>query len=248
VAEAAGRNLTPVVLELGGKSANVVFEDADIEAAARMGAMTSIVNGAGQACSLPTRLLVQDAVYAAVVDRVIAIVEGIKQGDPFDPATQMGPVISAGACSRILGVIERASAEHQGTLLTGGRRLGGDLADGYFIQPTVFGDVDPASNLAREEIFGPVLSVIRFHDEDEAVAIANNTEYGLAAYIWTNDLKRAHRVAGRVDAGWIGVNGFPPMPPNVPFGGHRKSGFGREGGADGIREFVRSKNVYIDLS
>ena len=248
VLEAAARNLTPVVLELGGKSANVVFPDADLDAAALMACMTSIVNAAGQACSLPTRLLVHDDVYDAVVERVVAKASSIKPGRPFDPGTQMGPVINSAACTRILGVIEQAVDERQGSLLTGGARLGGDLAGGYFISPTVFGDVDPASGLAQNEVFGPVLSVIRFHDEAEAVTIANSTVYGLAAYLWTNDLKRAHRVAAALEAGWIGVNGFPPMPPNVPFGGYKRSGFGREGGLEGLLEFVRTKNIYVDMS
>jgi aldehyde dehydrogenase (NAD+) len=159
----------------------------------------------------------------------------------------MGPVISAAACGRILGVIERAVSENAGRLLTGGTRLGADLADGFFIAPTVFGEVDPASSLAGEEVFGPVLSVFSFRDEAEAVAIANATSYGLAGYLWTNELKRAHRVSAALEAGWIGVNGFPPMPPNAPFGGYKRSGFGREGGPEGIREFVRTKNIYVEM-
>jgi aldehyde dehydrogenase (NAD+) len=247
VLEAAARNLTPVLLELGGKSANIVFPDADLDAAAAMACTTGIVNGAGQACSLPTRLLVHEAVYRDVVDRVVSIASSIKLGLPFDEGTQMGPVISAAACGRILGVIERAVSENAGRLLTGGTRLGADLADGFFITPTVFGEVDPASSLAGEEVFGPVLSVISFRDEAEAVAIANATSYGLAGYVWTNELKRAHRIAAALEAGWVGVNGFPPMPPNAPFGGYKRSGFGREGGPEGIREFVRTKNIYVDM-
>lgn len=124
----------------------------------------------------------------------------------------------------------------------------GELAAGYFIEPTVFADVDPASQLAQQEVFGPVLAVTPVADEDEAVAVANDTKFGLAGYLWTNDLKRAHRVAEALEAGWIGVNGFPPMPPNAPFGGNKQSGFGREGGLEGLLEYVRTKNVYIDLN
>jgi aldehyde dehydrogenase (NAD+) len=247
VLEAAARHLTPVLLELGGKSANIVFPDSDLAAAATMGCTTGIVNGAGQACSLPTRLLVHESVYDEVAERVVAIASAITLGRPFDEGIQMGPVISAGACARILGIVDQAVADGTGELLTGGRRAGGNLADGYFIEPTVFGRVDPTSSLAQNEVFGPVLSIIGFRDEDEAVAIANSTRYGLAAYVWTADLKRAHRVAGALEAGWIGINGFPPMPPNAPFGGYKASGFGREGGAEGVREFVRTKNVYVHM-
>ncbi|MEX2558196.1 MAG: aldehyde dehydrogenase family protein [Actinomycetota bacterium] len=248
VMSAAARNLTPVTLELGGKSANIVFPDADLDAAAAMACQTGIVNVAGQGCNLPTRLLVHDTVYDDVVERVVSRAGALKIGLPFDPSTQMGPVISESACLRILAVIAQAVAEKSGKLLIGGRRLSEDLADGFFIAPTVFGEVDNASRLAQEEVFGPVLSILRFRDEDEALALANGTRYGLAGYVWTSDVKRAHRVAAALDAGWIGVNGFPPMPPNAPFGGVKQSGFGREGGAEGIFEFVRVKNVHVDLN
>jgi acyl-CoA reductase-like NAD-dependent aldehyde dehydrogenase len=247
VMESAARMLTPVVLELGGKSANIVFPDADLDAAATMACQTGVLNLAGQVCSLPTRLLVHDSVFDDVLARVAERAKATKVGMPFEAGTQMGPVITEASCTRILGVIERAVSDGA-RLLTGGARLGGDLADGFFIAPTVFGDVDPASGLAQAEVFGPVLSAIRFRDEDEAVAIANGTPYGLAGYVWTADLKRAHRVASGLEAGWIGVNGFPPMPPNVPFGGFKQSGFGREGGLAGVLEFVRTKNVYVDLT
>ena len=247
VLESAARTLTPTLLELGGKSANIVFADADLEKASAMACQMGAVNAAGQGCNLPTRLLVEDPVYDEVVDRVVAQAESIKVAGPFEPGVQMGPVINEAACARILGVIERALREGDGRLLTGGKRLGGDLADGFFIPPTVFGDVDPAGTLAQEEIFGPVLSIIRVHGEDEAIRVANETRYGLGGYLWTADLRRAHRVADALEAGWIGVNGFPPMPPNAPFGGVKESGFGREGARAGIDEFVRLKNVWMDL-
>jgi aldehyde dehydrogenase (NAD+) len=247
VLEAAARNLTPVLLELGGKSANVVFEDADLDAAAAMATQMGIVNGAAQGCNLPTRLLAHASIYDELVRRIADRAAATKVGMPFSPGIQMGPVVNDAACKRILGVIDRASSEGA-RLVTGGTRLGGDLADGYFIAPTLFADVDPASDLAQNEVFGPVQGAIRFTDEAEAVAIANDTSYGLAGYVWTSDLGRAHRVSAALDAGWIGVNGFPPMPPNAPFGGTKRSGFGREGGLEGLLEFVRTKNVYIDLS
>jgi aldehyde dehydrogenase (NAD+) len=246
VMQAAAVHLKPVLLELGGKSADLVFEDADLDAAAAMVCQMTLINGSGQGCNLPTRILAHESVYDDFVGRVAGRAAAIRQGDPFDPETQMGPVISEGACLRILGMIENASREGA-RLVAGGARAPGPLAEGYFVQPTVFADVDPGSTLAREEVFGPVLAVMRFGDEDEAVATANASEYGLAGYVWTNDLRRAHRVAAALEAGWIGVNGFPPMPPNAAFGGYKSSGFGREGGLEGLLEYVRTKNVYIAM-
>ena len=157
----------------------------------------------------------------------------------------MGPVVSAGACDRILGVVARAREAGHGRLVTGGERLDGDLSGGYFIGPTVFADVDPASELAQEEIFGPVLAFTPFDTEEEAVRLANGTRYGLGAYLHTNDLRTAHRVARTVAAGSVWVNGVPGVLPSAPFGGVRQSGWGRVGGEAGVREFLRPKNVWI---
>lgn len=247
VLQAAGENLTPVVLELGGKSANIVFDDADLDKAITMAVQIGIATLSGQGCVLPTRLLVQDAVYDEVVEQVVDLSETLTVGDPWEPDTVMGPVISAEHCARIEGTIKRAQDEGAGQLLTGGKRLAGSLADGYFLSPTVFGAVDNRSHLAQEEIFGPVLSVIKFNSEAEAVSLANDTRYGLGAFLHTRDVTRAHRLAADLDAGYIGVNGFPLMPPNAPFGGVKQSGYGREGGLEGLREFVRTKNVYVEL-
>lgn len=169
-------------------------------------------------------------------------------GDPLKAATAIGPVINAAACERILGVIDRAAADGDGTVVTGGQRIGGALGDGYFIQPIVFGDVSPDSELAQKEVFGPVLSVIRFRTEEQAIDIANGTPFGLGAYLHTRDLARAHRVAARLEAGNVSVNGFYGMAPNAPFGGYKASGFGRTGGRFGLAEFLQQKNVYINLS
>jgi aldehyde dehydrogenase (NAD+) len=243
VMAAAAETLTPLTFELGGKSANIVFPDADLDGATSMAAMLGAVLLSGQGCALPTRLYVHDDVYDDVVARVVAQIEAVPVGDPFDPAVLMGPVVSERACERILGVILRAVDEGAGTLLTGGERLGGALAGGYFVAPTVFCDVDHDSSLAREEIFGPVLSVLRFHDEDEVVEKANDSPFGLSAYLHTRDSARAQRIARRLDVGTVIVNGFPGMSPGAPFGGVKQSGFGREGGRAGIEEFVRRKNV-----
>ncbi|MCS3835690.1 aldehyde dehydrogenase (NAD+) [Pseudomonas sp. JAI111] len=247
ICRSAAENMTPVVMELGGKSANIIFEDADLDRATTMAAHMGCVQNAGQGCLFPTRLLVQDSVYERVVEKVLAYVAKIKVGLPFEPGVQMGPVINERSCERILSTIENARQEQHGELLCGGSRLGGELAGGYFISPTVFGEVDNKSTLAQQEIFGPVLSIIRFNTEEEAVALANDTVYGLAGYVHTRDIGRAHRVAAGLDAGYIGINGFPPMPTNAPFGGFKQSGYGREGGKAGIEEYLRTKNVYVVL-
>jgi len=247
VIAAAADNVVPLTLELGGKSANIIFPDADLDVAVSVAAMLGAVLLSGQGCALPTRCYVHDDVYDDVVARIVAQVEGVPVGDPLDPTVLMGPVVTDAACTRILGVIERATAGGAGELLTGGERLGGPLADGYYIAPTVFGDVDHDSELAQREVFGPVLSVLRFRDEDEVVAKANDNPFGLAAYVHTRDVARAHRVARRLDVGTVTVNAFPGMSPSAPFGGFKQSGFGREGGRAGIEEFVRPKNVVIGL-
>jgi acyl-CoA reductase-like NAD-dependent aldehyde dehydrogenase len=241
----AAQTLKPVTFELGGKSANLVFADADLPAAAAHSAYRAMGN-AGQGCIVPTRLLVEDSIYDQFVGMVVGITQSMKVGDPFDQGTILGPVINDHACERILGVIERAKSEGAGTLLTGGGRVGGDLANGYFIEPTIFGDVDHASDVAQNEIFGPVLSVLRFHDEAEAITLANDTPYGLAAYVQTNDLRRAHRLAAALEAGAIGVNGAG-VQVGAPMGGVKQSGFGRMGGRFGLEDFMRPKNVYIPL-
>ena len=244
----AAANATPVVTELGGKSANLVFADADLDRAAGMAATMGCLVHAGQGCLFPTRLLVEDSAYESLVERVMAHVAQARVGNPFEAGVTSGPVINQAAVDRITGYIDRARSERHGQLLTGGERLGGDLASGYFLAPTVFGDVDNKSPLAQEEIFGPVLSIIRFSDEADAVAKANDTNYGLAGYVHTRDFARAHRVAAALEAGYIGINGFPPMPVQAPFGGYKQSGSGREGGREGILEFLRLKNIYAYLS
>jgi acyl-CoA reductase-like NAD-dependent aldehyde dehydrogenase len=247
VMRAAAGSATGVVLELGGKSANIVFADADLDRAVPFAAQAATLLS-GQGCALPTRLFVHEDVYHEVLERVTATVRAAVVGDPLHPDTDVGPVISEGALERILGVVGRAVADGSGRLVTGGTRSGGALAPGYFVEPTVFADVDHGSELAQEEIFGPVLSVFGFRDEDEVVALANDSRYGLAAYVHTNDVTRAHRVAGRLEAGSVSINGAQGLSPNAPFGGVRQSGFGRLGGRAGIEEFVRWKNVYVALS
>lgn len=236
--------LKPVVLELGGKSANIVFEDADLDAAAQLSAFWSVAILSGQGCELPTRLLVQESVYDEMVQKVVAMVKSFKVGDPFDPTAMMGPLINAEACDRVLGMIERAKAAGA-RLLTGGERLGGELSNGYYLSPAVFEVDDLNSELAQQEVFGPVLVIHKFKTEAEAIAIANGTNYGLGGYIQTNDLKRAHRVAAELQTGYVHLNGSRNIPACAPFGGLGVSGFGKEGGRQGIEEFVFYKTISL---
>jgi aldehyde dehydrogenase (NAD+) len=247
VAVAAAEHHTPVVLELGGKSASLIFADTDPAVTGKLAALLGVAQNSGQGCFLPTRLLVERPVYDAVVDQVMAVASGLRLGDPFDPATNMGPVVSEAACARILALIETAADTKAGRLCCGGQRAGGDLADGFFVEPTVFADADPMSTLVQDEIFGPVLAVMPFDTEEEAVALANATRYGLAGYVWTNDLRRAHHVAAALEAGYVSVNGMAPLPPAAPFGGWKASGHGVEGGRAGIAEFLRPKNIFVSL-
>ncbi|MFR9801906.1 aldehyde dehydrogenase family protein [Pseudonocardia sp. RS010] len=246
IIQAASANLTPVALELGGKSANVVFADADLDAAAERAVGFSL-QLSGQGCINGTRALVQDAVFDEVVELCRRKAEALKPGDPHSADTAIGPVITNTACERIMGFIDRAVAEQQARLVTGGTRLSGEFADGYYIAPTVFADVPADSEIAVHEIFGPVLSILRFTDEEDAIRIANSTRYGLASYVQTGDVARAHRMASALDAGMVWINGSGGLPPSVPFGGIKQSGQGRLGGKQGIAEFSRTKNVWIGM-
>jgi aldehyde dehydrogenase (NAD+) len=233
-----------VFLELGGKSPNLLFADA-VMASQVPFSLFFAMGMSGQGCVLPTRLLVEAPVYDRVVETLAQLAAQFRIGPALDRATTFGPVVDARACERILGVIDRAQGAREGRLVAGGRRVGGELANGYFIEPTVFADVDPASPLAREEVFGPVLSVIRFETEAQAVELANDSEFGLGAYVQTRSLDRAHRLAAQLEAGYINVNGFSNMEPAAPFGGYKQSGFGRFGGLTGLNEYLQTKTVFI---
>jgi len=247
VLQSAAVNLTPVVTELGGKSANIVFDDADLDAVAMLSAHQGPLMQSGQSCACASRVLVQESVYDAFLEKFVAVIEGSPVGDPLNPQVVFGPVVSQAAADRILGVIEQAVSERSGQLLVGGTRLGGELADGYYIEPTVFGGVDNGSALAQTETFGPVVSVMKFSDEAEAVRIANDSRYGLNAFVQTNDLRRAHRVARQLEAGSVWVNTFSDISPQGPYGGYKQSGFGRTGGLEGLHEFLQVKNIRIGM-
>ena len=244
---AAAESVTPLLLELGGKSANIVFPDADLTRSCLQAAR--FTGNAGQGCTLPTRLLVHEDVYDQVVEGVLGHVSTLTAGDPFDPKTTLGPIISEASLNRIQGLVDRAVSSGAATLLTGGYRLGGELAGGYFYAPTILGDVDPYAEIAQHEIFGPVLCVTRFSSEEEAVKIANATQFGLAAYVQTSDMARAQRMIAALESGSVHINGSGPGPvsPSAPFGGVKQSGYGRQGGVSGIREFLSVKNVLINV-
>lgn len=243
---AAAENLTPLALELGGKSANIVFPDADLAKAASMVAVFGTALLSGQGCALPTRSYVHESIYDEFLGRVVDTLAALVVGDPLDPSTFIGPVVTEQAMWRILRVVEHASADGA-RLLTGGVRLGGDLASGWFIAPTVFADVDHHSDLARNEVFGPLQAIMRFSSEEEVVAKANDSDFGLAGYLHTSDAARLQRIVNRLEAGTVIANSEGGISPAAPFGGYKLSGFGREGGRAGIEEMVRQKTVFVGV-
>jgi aldehyde dehydrogenase (NAD+) len=233
ILRAAAGNLKRVTLELGGKSANIVFPDADLDAAVKAAA-SGIFFNSGQVCSAGSRILAHAQIYDEVVERLVARAQAIRVGDPRDPGTSMGPLVSAVQMKRVLDYIEIGKREGA-RLATGGTRVGDT---GYFVSPTVFADVEHEMRISQEEIFGPVASVIRFTDEEDAIRLANGTPYSLAAGVWSADIARVHRMVKRVKAGTVWVNTFGPTDVRLPWGGNRDSGFGREHGDVAIENFT----------
>ncbi|HEY3083837.1 MAG TPA: aldehyde dehydrogenase family protein [Candidatus Dormibacteraeota bacterium] len=241
----AESNLKRVSLELGGKSPNIVFDDADLTRAVS-GAFFGIFFNQGQVCSAGSRLFVQENIYDHALDELLKTVKETRIGPGIDPVTQMGPLVSKGQTERVLGYITLGEKEGA-RLLAGGSRPQG-LEGGNFVEPTVFADVDGKMRIAREEIFGPVVAAIPFSDEEDLVAKANSTIYGLVAGVWTRDVARAHRVAHALKAGTVYVNCYHIVDPVTPWGGYKQSGWGRELGPYALDLYTELKNVIVDIS
>lgn len=239
---AAKSNLKRVSLELGGKSPNIIFADADLDAAVE-GSYIGLFYNQGQCCCAGSRLFVEDKVYDKVIEKLAARAKSQKVGDPLDPETTQGPQISQEQCDRIMGFVE--SGKKDGAkLVTGGNRVG---SKGYFIEPTVFGEVTDNMKIAKEEIFGPVMNVLRFKDMDEVVKRGNNTIFGLAAAVWTKDVGKAHKLASSLRAGTVWVNCYDAFDTAAPFGGFKMSGFGRELGEYALELYTEVKTVWVSL-
>ena len=246
VYKAAAANLRTVTLELGGKSANVIFEDADIDNAVK-GAISGIFAASGQTCIAGSRLLVQRSVHDRVVEGLVALAATARIGNPALATTQVGPITTLGQREKVLSYLSIAKAEGAETALGGGIPADEALRDGWFVEPTIFTGVHNQMRIAREEVFGPVLSVIPFDDEDEAFAIANDSPYGLAAGLWTGNMGRALRGSAALQAGTVWVNTYRAVSFMAPFGGYKRSGIGRENGQGAIHEYLQTKTVWIDL-
>jgi acyl-CoA reductase-like NAD-dependent aldehyde dehydrogenase len=245
IMKSAADTLKKITLELGGKSPNIVLPDADIEAAVR-GATIGIFYGKGEVCAAGSRLLVDKSIKNEFVDKLAARAKKMVAGDPMDPKTKFGALSSKKQLETVLRYI--ASGKKEGaSLVAGGERVDIGTGKGYFVAPTVFADVTPEMTISREEIFGPVLATIEFADLDEAIARANDTQYGLAAGIWTRDIKKAHHIARKLQAGTVWINTYNVYDTATPFGGYKQSGFGREMSIHALEHYTQIKSVWVDL-
>ena len=245
IVEASASNLKRVQIETGGKSPDIVFADADLDLAVP-GAAMAVFNNSGQICTAGTRLFVQRSIHEEFVERLITFTKTLRIGNGLDPDVQMGPVISQQQLDRVMGYVESAVPEGA-TLAAGGQRLGGDLASGYFIEPTVFSNVTPQMKIAREEIFGPVLSVLPFDTEEEVLHLANATEYGLGGAVWTRNLSTGMRMVDGIKAGSVWVNCYGGLDIGVGMAGYKMSGYGIKGGPGYTDAFLYEKCVYINV-
>ncbi len=246
VMAAAADTLKHVTLELGGKSPLIVFADADLHNAVSAALMANFYTQ-GEICSNGTRVFVEESIHNAFIDRLVARTEKMVIGDPMDPATHIGALISEDHMNKVLGYIEQGRAAGA-RLLTGGNRYTADGCEaGYFVEPTVFTQCSDDMTIVREEIFGPVMSVLTFRDEDEVIARANDTAFGLSAGLFTQDIQRGHRVVARLQAGTCWINNYNITPVEVPFGGYKQSGIGRENSAAAIEHYTQLKSVYVEL-
>ncbi len=243
--ELAAKHLKHVCLELGGKSPNIVFADAKIEDAVN-GVVSGIFAATGQTCIAGSRLLVQDEIHDMFMEKLLALARTARMGDPMSPDTQVGPVTTPPQYRKVLDYIDVAKKDGAKLVMGGGPATRPECGKGWFVEPTIFDDVTNGMRIAQEEVFGPVLSVIRFKDEDEAVAIANDVRFGLGAGVWTSDIGRAVRMSERIQAGTVWINTYRAVSYLSPFGGYKDSGLGRENGIEAIREYLQTKSVWIN--
>ena len=244
---AAAKSIKHVTLELGGKSPNIIFADARIDDAVK-GAISGIFAASGQTCIAGSRLLVQRSVYDEVSSKVVQLARSAKLGDPMLATTQVGPITTKAQREKVLGYIDIATSEGACCLLGGGVPAAAELSRGWFVEPTIFGEVSNAMRIAREEVFGPVLSIIPFEDDEEAIEVANDTIYGLASGVWTSDIRRAFTMADKIRAGTVWVNTYRAVSFMAPFGGFKMSGIGRESGQEAINQYLQTKCVWINLA
>ena len=245
--EAAARGLKHVTMELGGKSPNIVFDDAEIDNAVK-GAISGIFAATGQTCIAGSRLLVQQSIHDEFLDKLVAFAKTAKMGNPMSADTQIGPVTNKPQFEKILKYIDIAKGEGARAVLGGARAERPECGSGWFVEPTIFEGVNNRMRIAQEEVFGPVLSVIPFKDEEEAIAIGNDVVYGLAAGVWTQNMRRALTMADRLQAGTVWINTYRAVSYLSPFGGYKRSGIGRESGQDMIKEYLQVKSVWISTA
>lgn len=243
----AAKGLKRVSLELGGKSPNIVFDDCDMDDAVK-GAVSGIFAATGQTCIAGSRLLVQEKIHNEFVDKLVAFAKTAKMGNPMETVTQVGPVTNVPQFEKVLNYIDVAKNEGAETVLGGGRAERPECGDGWFVEPTIFTGVNNNMRIAQEEVFGPVLSVIPFRDDDEAVEIGNDVVFGLAAGVWTQNIRRALLMSERLQAGTVWVNTYRAVSYMSPFGGYKRSGLGRENGQEAIREYMQTKSVWISTA